>query len=571
MSQRIIPIGNFDLNFKISWDSNNSNNPMNKLLIAIYDEYDDLISMVGYIDSWVSYSGTKSIITKEKSINFNGINSLSHKGILDFQISRNRDEISVSCNNIFLTTIFNDSCVYKISLIFGHYPYKDGSKISTIGKVSVDYIKIDGELASSNALILKRPQSNIDNNYIRFNWNQLPNVSSYMLQISEDLNFSKTIITKETIHTSHNSKNLEVGHFYYARVKANDNSIIRWSNIQQFIAGQNEIENETTKYTQGNPFFVSDPINSATGSYSYSGLDISFSSIIPFQFYTTYQTFSSNFEPLGIKWNHSYNIKLTFNDYASIFWPDGSRHDYEALPDNENIYIRRGVDNGDNLFKDNNENYILVKKNFMKYIFNNLGCLIYIKDKNDNTICFEYNNQNQLNKVFSNEVNGYLNFIYDDKNRLYKISDHTNRMVQYKYDERNDLITYIDTLGNEKKFTYDDKHLMKTATDQNGNTFISNEYDEINRVISQTDARGNTVYLSYDTITEQGKTITTYSDSDGITKIYKHISENSNLVEYIDPLGNKTIKKYDGFNNLITNIDPMGQSVGYTTEMWVMI
>jgi len=430
------------------------------------------------------------------------------------------------------------------------------------GDYSLHVQKVWSMINFSNTILLQKPQSNRDG-IVKFIWNPLNNYSKYNIHISESSDFSVNLVNRD-IHSDNfiYISDLDTATKYYVRVRGcNNDAETQWSNIQICEPGKIVIENETTKYTQGNPFFILDPINSATGSYSYSGLDISFSSVFPFQFHTIYNTFSTNSSPLGVKWNHSYNVRLTFNNFVSIHWPDGSRHDYEVLPDNEQIYIRQGIYNGDNLFKDNSDNYVLLRKNFMKYIFNNLGLLIYIVDKNGNTIYLDYNEQNLLKKVSPNGATGYFNFNYDDKNRLIEVYDHTARMIQYKYDQNNDLITYIDTLENEKVFIYDNKHLMKNAIDQNGNTFISNEYDELNRVISQADARGYTVYLSYDTKTEPGKTITTQTDPEGNVKIFKHIIANSNLIEYIDPLGSITKKNYDAFNNLLSITDPMG----YTT------
>jgi len=146
MSQQIIPIDNFEIDFRLSWDSNDSNNVMNRIFVALYDENNDIIVKTGYMDAWVSHRGTKSVITRTDFKNFDGYDSLPHKGTLDFQIIRNNDIINVLCDNIQLTSISNDSCVFKLSLIFGHYPYKNDNISSTVGKVSVDFIKIDGEL-----------------------------------------------------------------------------------------------------------------------------------------------------------------------------------------------------------------------------------------------------------------------------------------------------------------------------------------------------------------------------------------------------------------------------------------
>jgi len=143
LSQLIPHLNNFDIHFNLSWDSENKNEPMNQLLVALYDKNNQIIAKVGYTDYWVAHRGFK-YLQVGSSGGSNGYDKLPHKGSLNFQISRNNGNINIFCNEQDVYSGYNHEYLCKISVIFSFYPYKKYNVEEILGNLYADSIKVEG-------------------------------------------------------------------------------------------------------------------------------------------------------------------------------------------------------------------------------------------------------------------------------------------------------------------------------------------------------------------------------------------------------------------------------------------
>jgi RHS repeat-associated protein len=328
---------------------------------------------------------------------------------------------------------------------------------------------------------------------------------------------------------------------------------------------------------------VDDPINAATGSYSYSHLDIGVNGVEPLLFVIYYHTYTPtpdesgmyDGKPLGNRWNHSYNTKLVRapgGEEISVLWGDGHVHTYAVPASITGNYPPLDAPRGDRLVLGMDGYFVLTKKNRYRYRFTPEGRLKEMISPIGNVVSLNYQN-NRLTNV---QLDGshYLTLQYHDGGLIKSVTDHSGRSVGYTY-ENNNLATVTDVMGNNRTFEYADKSLVHAVTDENGHTFIKNRYDDLNRVVFQQDARavaGHEDYgstLAYSTITEDNLEIiiADYNDRAGNTTRFKSYKSSSNMKEAVYRLGDGKTRRvhrtYDGFGNILTETVYEGLESGY--------
>ncbi|HAM39432.1 MAG TPA: hypothetical protein DCP53_08590, partial [Elusimicrobia bacterium] len=274
-------------------------------------------------------------------------------------------------------------------------------------------------------------------------------------------------------------------------------------------------------------------LNYLTGNHLHTVTDLTLPSRgISLQFSRTNNSFSEKESPLGYGWTHSYNIYLDFLSNEKIIYNmgDGGQVLYTKQPDGT---YRPPVGNYSILYTNTDGTFTIREKTGIKFNFNNLGKIITIIDRNNNTISFTYTNS-KLTKIIDT-VGRAVNISYNSDSHISQMIDTAGRTTTYDYDQNNNLIQVNGPGGYIGKYTYNDKHLLVERTDSRvaekkfiKRTFI---YDEFRRVISETDGIGNQSTINYDTTNR----ITTMTN----------------------PKGNKTIFKFDAKGRMIslTNAD----------------
>ena len=117
-----------------------------------------------------------------------------------------------------------------------------------------------------------------------------------------------------------------------------------------------------------------DPINLATGTFSYDNLDLAFGGLFPLQFTTYYNTYTPiqaenefyDGKPMGNRWNHVYNTRIAKNEQEGkvyVLWGSGAIDVFQIPNGITGNYQMDGVYNGTRLYFSANLVYTLTLKN----------------------------------------------------------------------------------------------------------------------------------------------------------------------------------------------------------------
>ncbi len=315
-----------------------------------------------------------------------------------------------------------------------------------------------------------------------------------------------------------------------------------------------------------------DPINVVTGSFGMNYTDLQLRDVREtFFLKRIYESvYQNKGMMLGSRWFLNIESRLIqHKEKVQVQLPDMKLLEFEQT--------EYGFENSRNQSRSwqlntTSEGYLLKNNPEKKeYAYDKQGRLTAIADRFHNNIRFHYEN-GYLVKM-TTESGQKLTFAYD-KNHLASITTGDGRKLCYEYD--GDLLTKV-ILANESSicYEYDQNGNIHSITDQNENTYVTNEYDRKGRVVKQTTATGGEYILFYDeknrrttftdivtgeqTIYEYNRdknvTKTTYSDGTTEENIY---DQWENCILEKDRNGNETKRSYDIYGNLITEQLPSG-------------
>ncbi|MDF2545537.1 MAG: repeat protein [Anaerosolibacter sp.] len=326
----------------------------------------------------------------------------------------------------------------------------------------------------------------------------------------------------------------------------------------------------------GETVFSEDPVNLATGNFTYSYEDFKIGGSQPISFVRFYNSRDQYTGDLGMNWHHSFEYRLQDmgDGTVKIIFYDGHRESYTM---NSNGSFESPEGNLNKLKKNSDLTYTLTMDNKWQYHFNERGELTSIVDNNGNKTSMFY--EDMLLKEVRND-SGYILLQYYKEGRIRKISDQTGRYVEYNYDG-DDLISYRDPEGNVIEYRYDGEHQLTRIISPLKDGSVHNVYDNKGRVIEQTLADDSKMYFSYD----EAKRTTTLTERDGSETVYKY-DENFRITEIIYPDGVEkkvfngdgevetyTDKRgftytygYDSRGNVTSVKDPMGYFTTYTYD-----
>lgn len=250
------------------------------------------------------------------------------------------------------------------------------------------------------------------------------------------------------------------------------------------------------------------------------------------------------------------------------------------MMDNHIEYFRKQNDIWKNK-REQDENYILeesdvgyVLKSLVEkklYIYDAMGKLCTISDRNNNCICFYYNNG--VLEKWSLLLVRYLRFFYEE-NKLKSIRDNINREISYCY--KGEYLTSVCyPNGAEVKYQYDTHGNITKIWDEYGTHYITNQYDKQNRVVKQQTADGEEYIYMYDDVNQVNTIVTVslnrtvqyaYNKQRMVTKIMyqdktyveQKYDNSDNLIWYQDRMGNVTKYIYDTKGNLLQQTEADG-------------
>jgi len=188
----------------------------------------------------------------------------------------------------------------------------------------------------------------------------------------------------------------------------------------------------------------------------------------------------------------------------------------------------------------NPEYYTLTTKEGMSYRYHETRGLEKVTDRNGNNLSYS---DSGIKHALGQEVQ----FVRDFRGRIKEIIDPSGQKLVYEYNAAGDLVRFTDQAGLSTRFEYLNKpaHYLDAVYDALGKRVLKAEYDADNRFVGIFDALGNKVdQRDFDTDNNRG--IVRDGNGNPTTLLY---DDRGNVVEEIDPQGNKTIRRYDDPRN----------------------
>lgn len=359
-----------------------------------------------------------------------------------------------------------------------------------------------------------------------------------------------------------------------------------------------------------------DGVNVATGNYSKTETDLSVTS--PGFIVNMSRTYNSKDDrpssSMGRGWTFGFEGSVkddtTNTTLKVVKLPNGSAQVFVKNADG--TYTAN--DSHSTLVKLSDNTHVLTTADQYTYGFNTTGYLTYMQDRNGNRVSITPDAQGKVTQITDTVsriyqigyVNGYLKTItdpigrvitygYDAQNRLSTVTDTNNRVVmKYTYDSSNYLNGVLDGADTLlESITYNhtagvNQHKVEKTTNAYGNVFLYT-YDNANRKTTIKDLPGLTIMKWYDTAGYVVKsqdpenritTVEYYLDASGYNKFgeEKFITDrygnktqyerdaNGNITKIINPDNSARNYQYDSKNNLIVEIDEVGNRTEYVYD-----
>ncbi|WP_438044438.1 LamG-like jellyroll fold domain-containing protein [Sorangium sp. So ce128] len=335
-----------------------------------------------------------------------------------------------------------------------------------------------------------------------------------------------------------------------------------------------------------------DPINLATGTFSYDDVGLAFarSSALIFRvYYNTYTPIHAenpfyDGKPMGNRWNHSLNTRLsidTTNKKLYLLWGHG-RVDVFTIPSSvTGPYTMDGVYNGTTLSLGADLVYTVTERDGTRHLFDTSGQRTRTISLIGNTVSYTYAG-GRLHRATDDASGRWFELSYDGDGRVQGVTDSAGRSISYHY-TNGDLTSSVDARGSTRLYTYwTDRglgglSLLKTATDQNNHVFLYNEYTAstsgdktIYRVTFQQDANAWAaapagspgaygISIDYQELRADGQDLVqaTVVDGMGFQSVYRSVKANGNMLTELTTLTGGAIRKvthtYDAFNSRLTD------------------
>lgn len=335
-----------------------------------------------------------------------------------------------------------------------------------------------------------------------------------------------------------------------------------------------------------------DPVNTFTGAYSYSKLDLELPGRGPFpSVLRSYNSADTRIGLLGPGWTTSYETRVASpgdgtNDVVLV-GPQGRSDRYTRNADGtfsspQGVFVR--------LERQSDGTYVATLPDQLKWRFDESGRLVRVEDRYGNAALLHYDGTTRkLIDVVDPAGRGSISLTYGSNGRLASIADWVGRVLNYTYDAQDRLATVTDREGNTTRFAYSGStQLLTTLIDSRGVTIVSNSYDGSGRVLTQRDGGGFQTSVQYlQNANGNRTTVVTYPPAAFDTSWNPRVEDNydqfgqltsrlskptrtstewttdtfgydggSNLIAMVDGRGSTTSFCYDGNGNVTRRIDP---------------
>ncbi|MBE5969325.1 MAG: DUF4474 domain-containing protein [Lachnospiraceae bacterium] len=311
-----------------------------------------------------------------------------------------------------------------------------------------------------------------------------------------------------------------------------------------------------------------DPVNLATGNFTYEKTDFFMPGKPAFDMTRYFNGLSKNSGAFGKGWSCMADCKLYQQDAdiinekgpISLYLNDGSMDEF--IPEGEGRY--KSLYRHEGILKKRNDNdsaFEYITNDGKSYLFDVYGILIALKDGWGNKIKLVSWNK-RIHRIMVGKNSLEIN--YSEEGNISTVSDSMGRSVSYEYEKVNfngkdesRLVKVYGCDGNETEYIYDKEgNLAKVIN--GGKVSLINKYDDKKRTVYQEFPDKTFMKYRY----EDGKTILT--ERNGAEIVYSHNKDNvtksiqtgdaievferddkKRLVSYVDANGNETKTEYD--------------------------
>jgi len=273
---------------------------------------------------------------------------------------------------------------------------------------------------------------------------------------------------------------------------------------------------------------TADPVLLFNGEYERAVSDLEVNGAgISFNFRRIYRSGVGYIGPLGFNWDHSYNQRLRQDNEFVLTRLTGELTEvrfvkHPRFGEAEFSYYAPPDGVSDVLVSDVSGSYVLKQPQGITHYYEpameaGQYRLRRIEDRFTNFLEFSYSAEDRLERVLINSPARYVQFQYDELNRLKRIEDHTGRFVSYTYDDWGYLESVAGpaALGEppilQERYEYDlvgqFRKLVRVVNWQK-RILVENEYEQdqlseyFGYIIRQAQNRGETTFF-YESIREQ--------------------------------------------------------------------
>jgi RHS repeat-associated protein len=190
-----------------------------------------------------------------------------------------------------------------------------------------------------------------------------------------------------------------------------------------------------------------------------------------------------------------------------------------------------------------------------QYQYDSLGRQIVRTDAGGAVSSFAYDAVGNIISV-TDPDNMQAGYIYDDFDRLTKITKPLNYAVQYAYDKAGNRVLLTSPNGKTTQFTYDNSNRLTKITDSlSGQKIFA--YNGLGNILSKTDERGKTTQFAYDKLNR----LIEETDANGTKTAYSYDSNGNRLSQSV--AGKTTSYVYNSLNKLTSAIYPGNVTESY--------
>jgi YD repeat-containing protein len=313
-----------------------------------------------------------------------------------------------------------------------------------------------------------------------------------------------------------------------------------------------------------------DPVLGFNGEFVYVNDDFRVSGAgIDFVFRRTYRNQAVYRGPLGVNWDHQYDVLLWADDARTVL-TTGELRRYEYLRHPRHgqagFSYYQPPDGEHSVMLAEGESFVRRAPDGVRHVFApdpqwpGGHRLARIEDRHGNYLAFSYAD-GRLDTVLVNHPDRVVRFGYDPLGRIEVVSDHTGRRWRYRYDDLGNLTEYCTPAtpdhphGLVTRYEYRVElpapfaHDLVRVIDPAGRIYLENEYGghpgyhDFNRVVRQRHGSGETLW-QYEVVQRETD--------------YPPAQQPAWQTNEIDPCGHPIHHVYNEFGNLLLREETVG-------------